>query len=214
MSQPNEAKPIIRAFCGEEGIECLRMASIDEKAHTAEFVISSETPVRDRSWGNPTSLSMQGAVLKDYRANPVVLHQHQHGAPTVVGRSLKVGVEEVAGKKVLVARAQFDFEDEGLGKLVWGKIARGFLRAASIGFSPIRIRTVEAGQIDQATGLKGPVDIATQWRMAEWSVVAVGADGESLGRSPDAEPDPEAEAGKRAADAGRFVLPVRGFRLF
>lgn len=198
QAQTQDERKIIRSFTGDDGIQVVRMESIDEKEHTAEFVISTESPVRDRPWGNPTALSMKGVVLKDYRANPVVLAQHQHGPIEVVGRSLSIGKEIVDDRNILVSRVQFDVDDEFAAR-VWGKVQRGFLRAASIGFRVLRRRTVEEGQVDQSMGLKGPVDIATQWRLLEWSIVAVGADAESLGRSGEMPEEPGAGADESRA---------------
>lgn len=223
MPGTSEAKTrtdaLIRRTCfGEEGDGAIRMATLDKERHTAEFVIATSQPVRDNPYGPPTSLVMkQGSViLKDYRSNPVILAQHEHGLPQVIGRSLKVWQED--GN--LIALAQFDAEDKGLGEMTWGKIERGFIRAASIGFRTIRTREIEEGQTDAETGLKGPVRLATQWRLYEWSVVAVGADSGSLGRSGEESPEPDAGESEGAADdgdpeTGRFVLPMLPvFRLF
>jgi hypothetical protein len=173
---------IYRTVYGDETEGLVRMATIDTDKHRAEFIISTETPVQD-GWGAPRSLKTSGVILKDYRRNPVILAQHNHAPENVIARSVEVRQEE--GR--LVAVAEFDVEDE-YAERVWGKIRRGFVKAASVGFVPIRERMIEDGVKDEATGLVGPVRLTTQWRLFEWSIVAVGADAESLGRSAEAEP--------------------------
>jgi len=195
---------VCRAYFGEDENGAVRMSTLDKEKHTAEFIIATDAPVRDSLYSPPVSLSMrEGAVvLKDYRRNPVVLAQHQHGVIEAVGRSLKVWTEG----RYLVSRAQFDVDDE-LGLRTWGKIERGYLRAASIGYRKLRMREVEEGKTDSESGLAGPVSVATQWKLLEWSVVAVGADAESLGRSDD---DASAVADNGAADddgVKAFSLP-------
>jgi phage head maturation protease len=145
---------------------------------------------------------MSGVNLQDYRANPVVLAQHENSLIATVGRTEKIWVEagEKRGQGVLVARAVFDVDDE-LGKRVWGKIERGFLRAASVGFVVTRTRLLEEGREDRDTGFTGPVRFATAWRVLEWSVVGVGADPSALGRDC---PEPEVEA------AGDGCFSLRG----
>jgi len=189
---------IRRTYYGDEESGAVRMTTIDKEKHRAEFVITTEMPVQDSYYGPSTSLSMKGAILKDYRRNPVILAQHEHGPIEVIGKTIKIKAED----DQLIALAEFDVDDEFSAR-IWGKIERGFLRAASIGFRTITTRLVEEGKVDKNTGLEGPVIIATKWRLYEWSIVAVGADSESLGRS-------SAEDNEHAADDDteiKFYLP-------
>ena len=200
---------IRRTYFGPEGDGAVRMKSIDKESNTAEFVIGSEEPVKDWSWEPPRVLSMKGAVLKQYRANPVILYQHQHEPRMVIGNSTKVWTD---GDKIR-SLGVFDVEDEDLGKSVWGKVARGFVRAASMGFIVLRERFIQEGQKDNATGLVGPIKYATQWVLAEWSVVAVGGDSQALGRSGESLNEPSGEDIDSAAadNAGepKFIIPSR-----
>lgn len=207
MAQPAEQKNknglIYRTYSGDGGEDgAVRMSSIDKKRHEAEFIITTEAPVKDLYYGPPRVLSMKGASFKEYRKNPVILVQHQHGPLEVIGNTIKVYTE----KDRAIALARFDVDDEFSAR-VWGKIERGFVRAASVGFQVIRERLIEENKTDKATGLQGPVSIATQWKLHEWSVVAVGADSESLGRSDEGDGAGE-EAGAAADDTRiRFMLP-------
>jgi len=193
---------IYRMYSPDEKIEGgIRIASIDAKAHTAEFIIATEAPVKDDYFGPPRVLSMKGVILKEYRRNPVILAQHQHHPLNVVGTSLKIYPE--ADK--LIALAKFDVDDEFSAR-VWGKIERGFLKAASVGFIPKRERLIPEGETDKAMGLVGPVKFTTQWNLFEWSTVAVGADSESLGRSEDPGAVEVAGDDREGAEKG-FNLP-------
>lgn len=184
---------IRRTFLGADECGAVRANTIDEKAHTAEFVIATEAPVQDRPWQVPMSLSMAGVNLQRFRKSRVVLAQHQNGVLEVVGRSLKEWVEkgDQPGQGQLCSLVEFDVGDE-FSNRVWGKVQRKFVRAASAGFFVNRERCVEEGQTDQKTGFVGPVRIATAWQLYEWSVVAVGADPDALGRKG---PGPEVTAG-------------------
>lgn len=190
-----------RTFCGEGDVLALR--SINEEEHSAEFIIATETPVRDRYYGPPTSLSMNGVNLKEYRKNPVVAYAHD--LTRVVGRCENIRAED--GK--LIATVIFDVDNE-FAAGVWGQVKRGFLRAASAGFIVTKRKLVEEGKTDSKSGLVGPVEIATAWRLFEWSIVAVGADLGALGR--DLEPvDEESTADDRGFTLKRAI--VKSFSL-
>mgnify|MGYP001810072269 CR=1 FL=1 len=175
-TKANDPMQYHRAFDGMPDGGCIRMASVNAEKHTAEFIIASDSPVRD--WYLPTSLRMTGVSLERYNRNPVVLAQHEHGVLAVVGRSLKVWTEG----PLLIALAEFDTGDEFANRC-WGKISRGFCRTASVGFSVIEKRDIDVGRTDEETKLTGPVRIATRWEPYEWSIVAVPADEKCTGRS-------------------------------
>lgn len=200
---PKPANDLVRrVYLGEGDAGAVRLASLDKEKHEVEFVIATSAPVQDSYYGPPTALSMKGVILKEFRRNPVVLAQHENSVLAVVGRSLKEWVEEDR----LISRAAFDIGDDWSAR-IWGKIERGFLRGASVGYRRVKIRNIEDGQTDRPTSLVGPVCIAVQWRLLEWSVVAVGADSESLGRGLGAVDGP-------GADRAEFRLPpLAGFNL-
>ena len=175
IATEKKSQMIRREVSGEE---IVRMESVDSEKGLAEFVIATGAPVIDDWSGIPNSLLLDGVELKEYRDNPIVLWGHSFDKPEeIIGRSIKVFKE--ADK--LIARVQFDIDDEFAAR-VFGKIARGYLRAASVGYLPIRKRYVEEGETDKSSGLVGPVNINTKWRLCEWSVVGIGADPGALGR--------------------------------
>lgn len=151
------------------------LRGIDEQEKSAEFVISTESPVRDSYYAPPTSLDSEGVNLERFRANPVVLFMHEQVWTAGVS-----SLPRVEGKS-LVARVTFDAEDD-LGAWLWGKVRRKIIRMASVGFRKLAWYDVDEGATDAATGLAGPVRRATEWELLEWSVVAIGANAEALGR--------------------------------
>lgn len=95
-----------------------------------DFILSDESV---NSYGFVVKTS--GIVLEKFLSNPVMYYNHERSRG-VIGRWENVRVE--GGK--LLATPVFDEEDE-LGKKIANKVAKGFLRAASIG---IEVLTVDA----------------------------------------------------------------------
>jgi len=161
--------------------------------------------VRDSLYAPPSSLATDGAQLDRYQENQVVLFMHE--MVWVAGRTIKIWH---AGKKIM-ARAEFDVGDE-LGAWLFGKIQRGFIRMASVGFRKLQWYDVEEGAKDQATKLAGPVRRVTSWELLEWSVVSIGANPEALGRSfarvTGANPLAAQRAFQQPQGGGSFHLPV------
>jgi len=158
--------------------ECrANLKSVNEAKHTVDFIISTEKPVRDSLWDPPASLAADGMVTNTrYDDNPVVCFMHDY--VYVVGRSEKLWT---LGKKNL-SRVYFDYEDE-VGAWLFGKVLRGFIRMASVGFRKLQWYDIGEGEKDKKTGLTGPVRRVTKWELIEWSIVSIGANPDALGRS-------------------------------
>ena len=111
-----------------------------------------------------------GANLEEYRKNPVVLYNHNDWeAP--IGRGENVRVE---GGRILVD-VVFDEEDEK-GRMIAGKVERGFLRMASIGaWPPEEVSDDPALKLPEQTG-----PTATKWTMREMSVCPIGSNHNAL----------------------------------
>jgi len=150
---------------------------ISQEGKTADFVIATENPVRDRGGFRPTVLWTGGLNLSKYRG--VVLSQHEHAPEKVVAKSERIWTE--AGR--VIATARFDTEDPYAAS-VWGKVERGYLKAASAGFRLLCKRHLRAGELDAETGVRAPedtdIDLALEWELIEWSIVAVGADADCI----------------------------------
>lgn len=174
MDPEKRARLPIRACLPECRAE---LNSVDEAKHTVDFVISTEKPVRDSFYDPPASLAANGMVTEGrYAENPIVCFMHDYTA--AIARTLKLWT---LGKKNL-ARAEFDYADE-VGKYIFGKVQRGYIKMASVGFRKLEWYDIAEGVKDRATGLTGPVRRVTKWELIEWSVVTIGANPEALGRS-------------------------------
>lgn len=92
------------------------------------FVLNDETVVNSHGFRVRNS----GLSLERLRINPVILAQHANNVWSVIGRWVNFRFE---GSKLL-ADAEFDTEDPDAAKIA-GKVARGFLKGASLGLSPM-----------------------------------------------------------------------------
>lgn len=111
-----------------------------------------------------------GANLEEFKKNPVVLYNHNDWeAP--IGRGENIRVED---GKILVD-VLFDEEDEK-GRMIAGKVERGFLRMASMGAWPPE--EVSDDPALKLPGQTGPT--ATKWTMREMSVCPIGSNHNAL----------------------------------
>ena len=112
---------------------------------------------------------MDGAEIEQFRRNPVMFYNHDEWS-VPIGRWENIRVD--GGK--LLADPVFDTEDENARKIA-GKVERGFLRMASIGF-----RVVETSD-DPTKVLPGQkLPTVTRWQLREASIVGIGANHNAL----------------------------------
>lgn len=131
---------------------------------TNTFVLSDETV---NTYG--FRLLTSGADLEQFKRNPVLYFDHNvHDLP--LGRWENIRVE---GDKIL-ADPVFDMEDEK-GREIGGKVDRGFLCMASVGF-----RVIETSE-DPGTFLPGQTGLTvTKWILREVSIVGIGSNHNAL----------------------------------
>jgi hypothetical protein len=98
---------------------------LDNAEHALTVTITTDTADR-----HGDILLPSGVKLERYRANPVVLHCHDHEA-LPIARSMW---ERVLPREI-VARPQFHLQTE-LSREVWGLVRKGLLNAWSVGFLP------------------------------------------------------------------------------
>lgn len=118
-------------------------AVVDEAAKTAEFYINSDQDDRDEEVVLPSAVL---AAKSDYLANPIFLWGHAHrGTPDMaLGTCL-----DITGDETLVrAKFQYDVEIPGLASDVFKRVAKGTIRAVSIGFIPKRWVMRHSPQVD------------------------------------------------------------------
>lgn len=156
-----------------------RAASIDEEARTAEFVASTENPVR--TWMGPEVLRMSGARLKRFKKNPVVLDSHNSWSI----KSILGTAEAWVDGRLLRTKVRFDETDEG--EAAWKRVKSGSLRAVSIGYRPNRAKTttLAEGQTDGKGDalVAGPALVCREWELMEITLCPVPADEDAVRRS-------------------------------
>jgi HK97 family phage prohead protease len=106
-------------------------------------------------------IALKGLLLERFNANPVMLYQHDRSS--VVGRWENVLVAD----NRLTADAVFDVEDEQ-GKVVAGKVQRGFLKGASVGIIVKKLTD------------SGKELVVTEAELMEASIVSVPSDASAV----------------------------------
>lgn len=107
--------------------------SIDEKNHTAKFVMSTYSMDRHGDLVDQNSW-----ILEHFEANPAFFWNHR-SSDFPLGKWLSVGLEEDplnAGQKMLVGTAEFAVEVAPDIQRAWDHVVRGDLNMVSVGFIP------------------------------------------------------------------------------
>jgi HK97 family phage prohead protease len=133
---------------------------VESEDKDRQFTFTISDPTVDRS--NDT-IAINGWQLGSYSKNPIVLWAHA-GALLPIGRSVKLWVE---GNKLRAAMQLAPKEANADPESVYQLIKLGFLRAASVGFLPIRY------ELSDKPDRKFGIDL--QQELLEWSVVSVPA---------------------------------------
>lgn len=126
-----------------------------------------------------------GAVLDNYRRNPVVMYGHAKGLPSEGEAGLPVGtnlwIKPSRDGHALVAKHSFDMNDP-FSERVYGKVKRGVLRTYSITFLPIEYGPPTKEEIRRRPDWASAKTIYRKWELIEDSVVAMPAnvDAETL----------------------------------
>lgn len=147
---------------------------IDEGEMSAGFVVCSSTEDREGDVMDP-----QGCrdYLDEYRANPIVLYDHNHD-----GVYPPIGLSEDQDKRFslrifddrITARCYFHgkpFGNENRSLDVFNLVVKGALRGASIGFLPLPGGTMR---------LHGGGSCYKRWRLTEWSITPLQTNQECL----------------------------------
>ena len=155
----------------------LSVRKIDAEKRTAEFTAATEGGVD--TWSGRQYLRMKGLKLNRFKRNPVILDSHDRfTTDAVVGRAVETRVED--SELVVIV----EFAKTPRAENAWQLVAGGFLRALSVGFIPLKIKTVQPDETDSsgAVEIKGPAEIVQQWELYEISVVPVPADMDAVRR--------------------------------
>nr|DAT66752.1 MAG TPA: prohead protease [Caudoviricetes sp.] len=115
-----------------------------------DLIINDESITNDRGW----RLSNQGCDLARYRANPVLLYQHDTGK--IIGRAYNLRIE---GSR-LIATVEFD-EGDPEAREVKRKVDNNFLRGVSPG---LYLESLEYNE---------EYDLVSAWELIEVSIVTI-----------------------------------------
>ena len=136
-----------------------------EEGGRVSAVISTGDIARDDAIIDPA-----GWDFSNYDRNPVILWMHDDRRMPFART-----VEKVAGKKELVARAEFDLDDP-FGAEVFRKIQAGYINATSVRWLPKRTEFITIGEGKEAH----QVLVFREQELLEWSFVTVPADPKAL----------------------------------
>ena len=154
-----------------------KVLQVDREERTAVFAINTDDVDRDGE-----VLMPQGANLKHYNSNPVVLYGHDYNS-LPVARALWTRKTKEDGRQVLLSKPKFantDFAND-----VFNLVADGFLSTASVGFIP----SDKQGRAPTEEEVKGRPDwakatrIYDKWDLLEWSIVPVPSNPFALARA-------------------------------
>jgi HK97 family phage prohead protease len=169
-----------------------KAVSIDEKNHTAEFVMSS--PEIDR---HGDIIDQDSWILDYFVKNPGFYWQH-NSDDFPLGSWEDVRLEAYPpspDKKQLVGRARFDIDIEPTADRAWKHILKGNIRMVSVGFIPHRIEYDETRD----------AFILYDCELLECSLVGIGSNRQALMKETEVDPKDKARASaieaKNAIDA-------------
>jgi len=119
---------------------------------TLVFTISTRTQDRDEDILEPN-----GCRLDNYMKNPVVLFAHDY-------RSLPVGRSKTISVTADAVVAEVEFAPTQMGQEIKQLCQAGFLKAASVGFIPLKYEPLGTGSWGHRI---------YEWELLEWSIVPV-----------------------------------------
>lgn len=119
-------------------------------------------------------IKADGWKLDRFQRNPVFLWSHDYGEPAI-GRVVHV---EAKGKR-LIGWVLFDEDDEFAAR-IRSKYERGFMRAVSVGFRPLKLRSTWRDELTDAEQKKNAVWVSDETELLELSAVSVPADSKAL----------------------------------
>lgn len=155
-----------------------------------EVVMSTGTIARDGH-----VLVPQGAALDNYRANPVVLWQHDAMMPVARSSDIRVAGNSITAKVTFAPQGVSAKADE-----VRGLVKSGIINAVSVGFDPI-----DGTPLDPKRPRGG--QRFTTWELLELSFVSVPADTGAVVTARDHERDAMTEQ-NTAAPAATITEPA------
>jgi len=168
--------PFVRKFYIQD--EIITKATPRQKLDAGQVVHYISTAALDR---DHEIMKPSGVELKHYRKNPLVLWSHDPTDPdNIVGKNVWVNQDQ----KGLVSLTQFALSNEKAAK-VYNLYRDGFLRAWSVGFTPLKGKKPKPDEkltfIMGDTPKPGEVMyVHEKWALLEYSAVGVPSNPEAL----------------------------------
>lgn len=156
-----------------------------------EVVMSTGTIARDGHILEP-----QGAVLDNYRANPVFLFQHDQKVPVGTAEEITVEADKITARVRFAPIGVSADADK-----IRGLVKSGIIRTVSVGFDPI-----EGTPLDPKKPRGG--QRFTRWELLETSFVSVPADPGAVVTARELETAPMTTEATPAAAAAAATTPV------
>lgn len=168
--------PFIRKFFIQD--EIITKSTPRQKLDAGQVVHYISTAALDR---DHEIMKPSGAELRHYRKNPMVLWSHDPRDPdNIVGKNIWINMDQ----KGLVALTQFALAQEKAAK-VYNLYRDGFLRAWSVGFTPLKGKVPKKDE--KFTFIMGeppkPGEVRyvhEKWALLEYSAVGVPSNPEAL----------------------------------
>ena len=142
-----------------------RTKQIDEKNGIIPFVLTKFRVDRDGDVIIP-----QGALLEDYRKNPLILYMHDM---TIVPPAKLLTESILITETEVTADVKFDIENDPFGAFLFQKYLNGYLSAGSIRFMPTEF-DAEPILPDQS-GFT-----VREWKLLEYSLVTIPSNPDAL----------------------------------
>jgi HK97 family phage prohead protease len=159
---------------------------------TVEVIMSTGTIARDGH-----ILVPHGAILDNYRANPVVLFQHNANIPVARASDIRIGANDITAKITFAPLGVSADADK-----VRGLVKSGIINCVSVGFDPI-----DGDPLDPKRPYAGKR--YTKWELLECSFVSVPADVGAVVTARENEREAMTEATAAAGDTAGDTKPTR-----
>lgn len=144
--------------------------AVEGEGNENKFVLSfsSETPYE--RWFGPEILSHEEGAIDLERLEELGVVLFNHNWDRVVGKVLKVWVEDERG----MAEIEFDTDEDS--EIIKNKVASGTLKGVSVGYHVTAWEEVNMNEKSKDDKYEGPCSIARHWMPFEISIVSVPAD--------------------------------------
>lgn len=152
-------------------------ASLDAEARSVEVVCSTESLVSVIDWERyevvDEVLLMSGCEIPASRQIPLLNSHYRGDISSVLGSCRDLRIE--GGE--LIGRAHYSAADP-VAEQAWQKTREGHLTDYSIGYRVIESTWIPEGKSQTIAGrsFRGPVKVATKWKVRELSTCPIGAD--------------------------------------